>query len=117
MIPICIGFAPLKEVTPWSIVQSQVLILLWNDCGAPSARVETLGKATLRSSKSAKFVNSDRCEVSRSQLLTRHARPYKPSVGMAEHSVTHRLVAQVSKPQCSFCRHYHRSLIPQITML
>src|SRR6266851_2720188 len=48
--------------------------------GAPSARVETLGKATLRSSKSAKFVNSDRCEVSRSQLLTRQARPYKPSV-------------------------------------
>src|SRR6267154_1574650 len=34
--------------------------------GAPSERVGALGKATLRSSKSAKFVNSDRFGVSRS---------------------------------------------------
>jgi hypothetical protein len=38
-------------------------------------------------------------------LLGRPARPYNPSVGMAEHSVLDGVVDQVWKPECSLCSH------------
>jgi hypothetical protein len=41
--------------------------------------------------------------------LTRQARPSNPSGGMAENSVTHRMVDRVSKPECSLCKHLQRS--------
>src|SRR5260370_35565848 len=38
MVPICIGLTPLQKATPWSVVQSQAIILLWSDRGSRPMR-------------------------------------------------------------------------------